>query len=283
MSDVSVFVHAWPKNAAALLTKLLIVSLAWGTPKARPIDRLSKDAPDIEGARVLHVRCWFWLRWLQIQEWLLRLLPPGAPQFHLLWKTITTHPDPVEDARWSAALSETALFTVMTEMLKLVHLPPLPAKTAYAHTWGCGQRAHCIVFNDGRSAACCALSCWPASHVPFWLHPISRFEKGDKEARKYLVQPWQLFDVRAITAQAKLQRLNLSADKIHFIPIVYEELNTLLLNTLCDEQNKFVFIINEIGQRGPHFRRLCMITKCTAGSKHVATYPLDQLELPSVY
>jgi hypothetical protein len=53
------------------------------------------------------------------------------------------------------------------------------------------------------------------------------------------VQPWQLFDVRAITAQAKSQHLNLFADTIHFIPIVYEELNTLLLNTVCDQRNEF--------------------------------------------
>lgn len=71
------------------------------------------------------------------------------------------------------------------------------------------------------------------------LSHTCRFEKGDKEARKYLAQPWQLFDARAITAQAVSQHLNLFADKIHFIPIVYEEINTLLLNTLCDERNDF--------------------------------------------
>lgn len=69
--------------------------------------------------------------------------------------------------------------------------------------------------------------------------PNCRFQKGDQEARKYLVQPWQLFDVRAITAQAKKLRLNLFADKIHSIPVVYEEVNTLLLTLLCNERNEF--------------------------------------------
>jgi hypothetical protein len=73
-----------------------------------------------------------------------------------------------------------------------------------------------------------------------WLSQNCRFGKGDQEARKYLIQPWQLFDVRAITAEAKSQHLHLFADKIHFIPIVYEEVNTLLLNTLCDVDNEFV-------------------------------------------
>ena len=41
--------------------------------------------------------------WLKVQEWLLRLLPHKAPKFHLLWKTITSHPDVMEDARWGCA------------------------------------------------------------------------------------------------------------------------------------------------------------------------------------
>lgn len=59
------------------------------------------------------------------------------------------------------------------------------------------------------------------------------------ESRKYLLPPWQLFDARAITAQANKQHLNLFWNQLHFIPIVYEELNTVLLNTLCDESNDF--------------------------------------------
>ena len=54
-----------------------------------------------------------------------------------------------------------------------------------------------------------------------------------------MVQPWQLYDVRAITAQGKAQHMNLFADKIHFSPVVYEEFNTLLLNMLCDDRNEF--------------------------------------------
>ena len=54
-----------------------------------------------------------------------------------------------------------------------------------------------------------------------------------------MVHPWQLHDTRAITAQAKAQHLNLFTDHIHFIPLMYEEFNTLLLNLLCDERNEF--------------------------------------------
>jgi hypothetical protein len=54
-----------------------------------------------------------------------------------------------------------------------------------------------------------------------------------------MAQPWQLYDARAITAQAKAQHLNLFSDQIHFIPLVYEEFNTLLLNLLCNERSEF--------------------------------------------
>jgi hypothetical protein len=69
---------------------------------------------------------------------------------------------------------------------------------------------------------------------------LDRYRKGDEQARAYMVQQWQLFDARAITAQAKAQHLNFFTDQIHFIPLVYEEFNTLLLNLLCDERNEFV-------------------------------------------
>ena len=66
-----------------------------------------------------------------------------------------------------------------------------------------------------------------------------RLGKGDEEVRTYVVHPWQLFDVRAITARAKEQHLHLFADNVHFLPVVYEEFNTLLLNLLCDEGYQF--------------------------------------------
>jgi hypothetical protein len=66
-----------------------------------------------------------------------------------------------------------------------------------------------------------------------------RCGEGDRESREYLIPPWQLFDARAITAQALAQRLNLTWNPLHFIPIVYEELNAVLLNTLCKESNEF--------------------------------------------
>lgn len=51
--------------------------------------------------------------------------------------------------------------------------------------------------------------------------------------------PWELLDVRAITAQAKAQSLNLIWDPVHFLPVVYEEFNTVLLNVLCNDRNEF--------------------------------------------
>ncbi len=69
--------------------------------------------------------------------------------------------------------------------------------------------------------------------------PGCRFERGDRESRKYLVPPWKMFDARAITAQAARQHLKFFWNPMHFIPIVYEELNTVLLNMLCDERHGF--------------------------------------------
>ncbi len=50
----------------------------------------------------------------------------------------------------------------------------------------------------------------------------------------------QVLDAHAITESAKDQRLRLQWDVMHFLPIVYEQMNDLLLNTLCDERGKWV-------------------------------------------
>lgn len=47
-------------------------------------------------------------------------------------------------------------------------------------------------------------------------------------------------DAHAITEAAKDQRLRLSYDVMHFLPVVYEQLNDMLLNMLCDERNHWV-------------------------------------------
>ncbi len=76
----------------------------------------------------------------------------------------------------------------------------------------------------------------------FWKTTTSRH--GDRispndapteaEARQALVPPWRLYDVGAITERAKAQNLNLHWDNVHYVPLVYEQLNDLLLNQLCD-------------------------------------------------
>ncbi len=49
----------------------------------------------------------------------------------------------------------------------------------------------------------------------------------------------QVMDVHAITEAAKDQRLRLQWDVMHFLPVVYEQMNDLLLNMLCDEHNRW--------------------------------------------
>ena len=51
--------------------------------------------------------------------------------------------------------------------------------------------------------------------------------------------PMQVLDAHAITESAKEQRLRLQWDVMHFLPIVYEQMNDLLLNMLCDERGKW--------------------------------------------
>ena len=44
---------------------------------------------------------------------------------------------------------------------------------------------------------------------------------------------WGVVDAFAITESAKLQNLHLSFDGLHFLPVVYEQMNDLLLNMVC--------------------------------------------------
>ena len=47
---------------------------------------------------------------------------------------------------------------------------------------------------------------------------------------------WTVMDVRAITDAARAQNLylNIPGDPLHFLPVGYEMMNDLLLNTVCD-------------------------------------------------
>ena len=52
---------------------------------------------------------------------------------------------------------------------------------------------------------------------------------------------WEVLDGRAMTrAGAELQQLRIHWDKLHVLPFVYEEMNNVLLNKLCDRDFNFV-------------------------------------------
>ena len=46
---------------------------------------------------------------------------------------------------------------------------------------------------------------------------------------------WRVLDVRSIAKAALMQNLNFYWDSLHFLPVMYEQFNDLLLHTLCDE------------------------------------------------
>ena len=46
---------------------------------------------------------------------------------------------------------------------------------------------------------------------------------------------WKVLDVRGIAKASVAQHLNLYWDNMHFLPVMYEQFNDLLLHTLCDE------------------------------------------------
>ncbi len=50
---------------------------------------------------------------------------------------------------------------------------------------------------------------------------------------------WTLYDVRSITEAASRQGLDFMTDNLHFIPLMYEQFNDLLLNLLCDQDNQW--------------------------------------------
>ena len=53
-----------------------------------------------------------------------------------------------------------------------------------------------------------------------------------------LTGAWTVMDVRAITdaARAQLLYLNIPGDPLHFLPLGYEMMNDVLLNTICDPE-----------------------------------------------
>lgn len=48
---------------------------------------------------------------------------------------------------------------------------------------------------------------------------------------------WTLYDVRSITEAAAHQGLDFMTDNLHFIPLMYEQFNDLLLNMVCSLDN----------------------------------------------
>lgn len=50
---------------------------------------------------------------------------------------------------------------------------------------------------------------------------------------------WGVLDTFAVTESAKMQNLHLSFDGLHFLPVVYEQMNDLLLNMVCDSDSSW--------------------------------------------
>jgi hypothetical protein len=51
---------------------------------------------------------------------------------------------------------------------------------------------------------------------------------------------WEVLDAFELTAAAASQGLNLYEDHVHFVPLVYEQINDALLNALCDADGRWV-------------------------------------------
>lgn len=50
---------------------------------------------------------------------------------------------------------------------------------------------------------------------------------------------WSVYDVRSITEAAIRQGLDFMTDNLHFIPLMYEQFNDLLLNLVCNPDNSW--------------------------------------------
>ena len=81
----------------------------------------------------------------------------------------------------------------------------------------------------------------------FWKTTTSRHgdrvsandEPTEAEAKAAMAPPWRLYDVGAVSEAAKAQGLALNWDNVHYVPLMYEQMNDLLLNMLCDAQLAF--------------------------------------------
>jgi hypothetical protein len=51
---------------------------------------------------------------------------------------------------------------------------------------------------------------------------------------------WEVLDAYELTAAAARQGLDLYEDFVHFVPLVYEQINDVLLNALCDADGHWV-------------------------------------------
>lgn len=65
---------------------------------------------------------------------------------------------------------------------------------------------------------------------------LERLDAGAKAAAAPL---FEVYDVRTLTEQLKRQSLRLLHDGTHFLCVAYEQINDLLLNTLCDSDLSF--------------------------------------------
>lgn len=48
-----------------------------------------------------------------------------------------------------------------------------------------------------------------------------------------LVKGWEIMDIGPMSVAAKQQGLNMWVDKFHFLPLVYQNFNDVMLNLLC--------------------------------------------------
>lgn len=69
-----------------------------------------------------------------------------------------------------------------------------------------------------------------------WTSKDGEIEAMEEDAREIAKasQLWKVLDIRAIAGAALKQKLDIYVDKSHFIPVVYEQFNDLLLNHICE-------------------------------------------------
>lgn len=69
-------------------------------------------------------------------------------------------------------------------------------------------------------------------------HRDEVLERADRGAKLHAPPHFGVYDVRALTRQLQRQHLKLNWDELHYLCVVYEQMNDVLLNMLCDEEEE---------------------------------------------